>query len=211
MKVYLNGLALEREAEGSAEVGQVLNELQTEIREGGKVLLTAAIDGVQIENGFRRRRQLATPVSNIERLDLTIQNSEVVAEQILQDSLQVLQQVQQEAAPLATGFRIGNEYDSNQRLADMMERLKLALQGASLVLSRSNTSANSFAQLNQAGHRLMPVVDRILTAQASGNYVAIADELEYEMPQVLRENFLVFQKLARSVEFAAFQKNGAGN
>ena len=63
MKIYLNGLELGREATGEMEVGQVLSEVQSEIHNGGKVMLAASIDGVPVESGFRRRRQLATPVT----------------------------------------------------------------------------------------------------------------------------------------------------
>ncbi len=199
MKIYLNGHALAREADGPMEVGQVLSELQAEIREGGKVMLNAAIDNVPIEYGFRRRRQLATPVNKVERLDLVIQEREAVAEQILNDSLQVLCDVQKEVGPLSTSFRMGDEYDSNQTLADVLERLKLSLNGAALVLQRSGTDPAVFSQLNETGHRLMPVVDRILAAQAAGNYVALADELEYEMPAVLRECYITLLGLSQAV------------
>lgn len=205
MKIFLNGHELEKQAEGTLEVGQVLNEVQTEIHRGGKVLLSAAMDGVPIEQGFRRRRQLATPVTRVARLDLMIQEPQVVSQQILNDSLQMFRQVQQEVAPLATSFRIGDEAQANQSLAEIIERLTLSLKGASLVLQRSQTTANAFAQLNQAGQQLMPVVDRILSAQAAGDYTALADELEYEMPQVLRECYVLLQKLARAAEFEASQ------
>lgn len=203
MKIFLNGHELAKQAEGPLDVGQVLDELQMEVHRGGKVVIGAAMDGVLIEHGFRRRRQLATPVTRVNRLDMTILEPEVVSQQILHDALEMFRQVQKEVAPLAASFRIGNETSANQNLADIVEKLTLSLKGASLVLQRGQSIANAYGQLDLAGRQLMPVVDRILAAQASGDYTALADELEYEFPQVLRECYVLFQKLARAAEFEA--------
>lgn len=201
MKIFLNGLELSKEAEGAVEVGQVLSELQSELHNGGKVLLAAMADGVLIEQGYRRKRQLAMPVNRVTRLDLTIQNAEVVAQQIMKDSLQVLRQIQQETASLATSFRIGDEYNANQRLAEFVEQLKLALQGVSVALQRGRTADSFYAPLHEAVRGLLPAIDRILKAQASGDYVSLADTLEYDLPQHLRECYLALQKLGRQAEF----------
>jgi hypothetical protein len=95
------------------EVGQVLSEVQTEIHTGGKVLLGAAMDGVPIETGFRRKRQLATPVTRVKKLELTIQDPDAVSEQILKDSIQLYRQIQHDvpkiAAQIPRGRRIQRE------------------------------------------------------------------------------------------------------
>lgn len=187
MKILMNGLELSRQAEGNMEVGQVLSEVQNEIHAGGKVLLDASIDGVLIENGFRRRRQLATPVTRIKKLELTIQDKDIVSEQILKDSLQVYQQIQQEVPVLATRFRLGDEYAANQQLADMLEKLTLSLKGSALVLKKRTESNGFQMRLNQAGNSLAPVLDRVLAAQTSGDYTTLADQLEYRLPAALNE------------------------
>ncbi len=186
MKIFMNGLELGREATGEMEVGQVLSEIQSEIHAGGKVLLGASIDGVAIESGFRRRRQLATPVTRVAKLELLIQDPEVVSEQILKDSLQIYRQIQQEAPVLATRFRMGDEFTANQQLADVLDRLTLSLKGSSMALKQRPLNSNLQGRLNQAGGELMPVLDRVLAAQTSGDYTALADQLEYKLPTALK-------------------------
>ncbi len=187
MKILMNGMELSREAQGNMEVGQVLSEVQSEIHQGGKVLIGAAMDGVPIEHGFRRKRQLATPVTRVSKLELTIQNPEVIAEQILKDSLQMYRQIEQEVPSLATRFRIGDEFEANQQLADVLERLTLSLKGTSLALNSKSTADGLYARLNQAGGELLPVLDRVLAAQTSGDYTALADQLEHKLPKALKQ------------------------
>lgn len=187
MKVFINGLELSREASGEMEVGHVLSEVESEIHAGGKVLLGASIDGVPIEHGFRRRRQLATSVTRVQKLDLMIQNPDAVAEQILKDSLSVYRQIRQEAPSLATRFRIGDEFAANQQLADVLDRLTLSLKGSALALKSQPNSSGLQSRLNQAGSTLMPVLDRVLAAQTAGDYVALADQLEYQLPNALNK------------------------
>lgn len=186
MKIYMNGLELSKEATGEMEVGQVLSELQSEIHTGGKVLLGASIDGVAIESGFRRRRQLATSVTRINKLELMIQDPEAVSEQILKDSLQIYRQLQQEVPVLATRFRMGDEFTANQQLADVLDRLTLSLKGSSIALKQRPLSSDLHGRLNQAGGELMPVLDRVLAAQTAGDYTALADQLEYKLPTALK-------------------------
>jgi len=186
MKIRINGLELAKEATGEMPVGQVLSELQQEIHLGGKVLLAASIDGTPIDNGFRRKRQLATPVTRIETLDVIVQESCAVTEQILNDSLLVQKQVAAELPGLATTFRMGDECQANQLLADVLDRVTLSLKGAALAIQKRPRQDGQFARMNQAGAALMPVLDRVLAAQTAGDYTALADELEYRLPAALR-------------------------
>ncbi len=186
MKIRLNGVELSKEATGDLLVGQVLAEVQQEIHLGGKILLAASIDGTPVENGFRRKRQLATPVTRVATLDLMVQESSAVTEQILKDSLQIQQQVATELPDLATSFRIGDECNANQRLADTLDRVMLSLKGAALAMQKGKERSTYYASFNQAGTALMPVLDRVLAAQTAGDYTALADELEYRLPSALR-------------------------
>lgn len=187
MKIYLNGLELGREAGGDMEVGQVLSEVQSEIHNGGKVMLGAAMDGVPIETGFRRRRQLATPVTRVQKLELTIQDPAVVSEQILKDSIQMYRQVQHDVPDVAARYRFGDEFAANQQLADILDRLTLSLKGTSLALKSKQINGGLQARLNEAGGALVPVLDKVLAAQTSGDYTALADQLEYKLPQALKQ------------------------
>lgn len=186
MKIYINGLELQKVASGDLEVGQVLNEVQSEIHAGGKVLIGACIDGVPVDNGFRRKRQLSTPVTRIEKLELMIQNPDALSDQMLKDSLQIYRQLQQEVTVIATHFRMGDEYIANQQLADALDRLTLSLKGSSMALRQRPQTTGLQGRFNRAGGELMPVLDRVLAAQSAGDYTALADQLEYSLPTALR-------------------------
>lgn len=191
MKIYINGLELEKQATGEMEVGQVLSEIQSEIHADRKVLLQASMDGVPIEHSFRRRRQLSTPVTRVEKLELIVQNPDDVASQMLKDSVLIYQQLLQEVPMIATRFRMGDEYNANQQLAEAVDKLTLSLRGSSLALGKRAETDGLHGRFNTAGSELMPVIDKVLAAQASGDYTSLADQLEYRLPVALEKCFNV--------------------
>lgn len=184
MRIYLNDSALEREACGSLTVGQVIQDLQREVTSGGKVVTNIRIDGKPLENGFRRRRQFERAVDATSRLDVAIANPQSVVELMLNDVMQVCSTLPEQCESLALQFRLGEEARANNGLAEMLDKLSLLTKSASVferwVLSNATT------QLSQSVADLAPVIDTILKAQTNGDYVALADALEYELKRSVR-------------------------
>lgn len=184
MKISLNGFELARTAEGDQMVEQVLSELREEIRRSGKVITQVALDGRPLVNGWQRRQRLATPVSLAERLDLTVEEPERLRDRTLQDAAALMDRLLMQAKPLGRKFRVGDEVTANNELAAFLEDLKLIMSGLDLSTrtlgGRSATSARQ--RLMDSAGQLLPTLDRIYRAQARGDYTAIADEVEYDLP-----------------------------
>jgi hypothetical protein len=183
MKISLNGLDLTPTAEGEQTVEQVLSELREEIRQSGKVITQVALDGRPLVNGWQRRQRLASPVSLVQRLDLTVEEPQRLRDQTLQDAAALMERLHRQTKPLGRKFRVGDEVAANNELAAFLEDLKLVMSGLDLstrsIVDRSPTSARQ--RLMDSAGQLLPTLDRIYRAQARGDYTAIADEVEYDL------------------------------
>lgn len=184
MRIYLNDSVLEKEAVGSLTVGQVIEDLQREVTAGGKVVTSIRIDGKPIESGFRRRRQFERKVDSTSRLDVAIANPQSVVEQMLNDTMQICATLPETCESLALRFRLGEEARANNGLAEMLDQLSL-LAKSTPVFERW-VQSSEVSQLSQSVEALGPVTDTILKAQTSGDYIALADALEYDLMKNLR-------------------------
>jgi hypothetical protein len=183
MKIFLNGLELSRAAEGEQTVEQVLSELREEIRQSGKVITQVALDGRLLANGWQRKQRLASPVSLVQRLDLTVDEPQRLRDQTLQDAAVLVDRLLQQTKPLGRKFRVGDEVAANNELASFLEDLKLVLSGLDLSTRPTAEGPASSARrcLMETAEHLLPTLDRIYRAQARGDYTAIADEVEYDL------------------------------
>ncbi len=201
MKILLNGFELPREAEGDLTIGQVLSELKTEIQQGGKVVTSARMDNIQLAEGWKARSQLSTPVSRVGQLDITIQDPDQLRSNMLNDVASLVSNMRTHAGPLAVKFRIGDEVVANNELADLLENLKLVLNGLDLMTRSEATGMppDFRAKVASMADRMIPTLDRVYKAQASGDYIAIADELQYELTGHLKDwQQLLKEPLGRS-------------
>jgi hypothetical protein len=183
MKIFLNGLELHRTAEGGQTAEQVLSELREEILRSGKVITQVALDGHPLANGWQRKQRLASPVSLLKRLDLTVEEPQRLRDQALSDAAQLVERLVQQTKSLGRKFRVGDEVAANNELASFFEDLKLVLSGLDLSTRpvRGNPPTSARQSLMESAQQLLPTLDRIYRAQARGDYTTIADEVEYDL------------------------------
>lgn len=184
MKIFLNGHELTRTADDERSVDQVLTELREEIRDSGRVITQVTLDGRPLVNGWQRRQRLASQVSLVNRLDLTIEEPAHLRQQTLTDAASLVDRLVKQAKPLGRKFRVGDEVAANNELASFLEDLKLIMSGLDLSTrpfgSRMPATSTRQRIVDSAG-RLLPTLDRIYKAQARGDCIAIADEVEYDL------------------------------
>ncbi len=184
MKILLNGLDLARQAEGEQAVGDVLAELQDEVRAQGHVVTQVLLDGQPLSAGWQRRQQLSSPVRAVTRLELTIEDPLALKHRTLTDAANLTRQLVDRAKPLSRSFRIGDDVKANNDLASFLEDLKLVLAGLDHT-TRDACQDGAALPVRQriidSASRLLPTLDRLYKAQAGGDYVAVADEIEYDL------------------------------
>jgi hypothetical protein len=199
MRILLNGVELARRAENNQTVGEVLEEVRSEIYAGGKIVTRIGIDGQPLAAGRARNERLAVPVSTVRALELTVEEPTLLKLRTLRDAAALAEKLAQQARPLSRKFRIGDEVTANNELAQFLGDLKLVLEG--LDLSTRSPEANTGAvavrdRILESANRLLPCLDRLYKAQAGGDYIALADELEYD----LCEQISAWEPLLRDAE-----------
>jgi hypothetical protein len=183
MKITLNGMELSRRAEGSQTVGDVLTEVQAEIKRGGKIVTGVSLDSIPLPTGWKRRETLSSPVSNVQTLELSVDDPYRLLNQLLSDTEQMVLTLSKRSTELAGKFRIGDEVVANNDLAQYLDDLKQSLTGLDLLSRSSDVLPHpSRGNVMEAANQLLPTLDRIYKAQATSDYIAVADELEYELP-----------------------------
>lgn len=189
MRITLNGFELSKQAEGQTPVGQVLVEIKEEIIRSGRIIGEVRIDGSPLPQGWQRRKRLAQPVSMFESLELMMASPEELRRETIENTNRMCKDMSQAAKPLALNFRIGNEVSANLELASLLDNLKLVMAGLDHTSRTPEQNPQTEAirrRVELAASQFMPALDRIYKAQSSGDYVAIADELEYELPDHLQ-------------------------
>jgi hypothetical protein len=185
MKIVLNGYELPRQAEGQQTVGDVLSELRKDIYQGGKIVTQIRLDGQVLPDNWQRRQFLNTPVSQVRTLDLGVEEPIRLKRQTLQSAVELTGRLVQRAKPLGVKFRVGDEVAANNELAAFLDDLKLVLAGLDHS-TRGNRDGNGPGRairhkVIETANYFLPTLDRIYKAQTSGDHVAIADELEYDL------------------------------
>lgn len=184
MRILLNGLELARRAENDQTVGEVLAELRTEIYAAGKVVTRIVLDGHTLPDCWQRRQRLSAPVSSARTLDLTVQEPARLKRQTLRDAAVLADRLVRQTKPLSRKFRFGDEVAANNELAAFLDDLKLVLAGLDHS-TRNPEPTSEVAPLRdriiESANRLLPSLDRLYKAQTGGDYIAVADELEYDL------------------------------
>ena len=190
MKVLLNGLEIQGDGNGATTVGEVLDQLRTEIAENGKVVTAIAVDGELLQDEAQRERVHARLQSEVENIELTVEEPKALLTKGLSDTRDFLQSLRRDFTKTATAFRLGDEFTANNNLASCLDDLKLVLTGmnAASRLPGVETETESLREtLIASNTRLTPVLDSMYKAQAAGDYVTLADGLEYDLTEIADE------------------------
>jgi hypothetical protein len=190
MKVLLNGVELQGGNGTAATVGEVLDQLRTEIGDAGKLITAIAIDGQLLESESQREKARARLQSKVERIELTVEEPKALLHKGLSDTRDFLQSLRRDFVAAATAFRLGDEVTANDDLVRCLDDLKLVLTGMSAAsrLPGAEMETDSLKQtLVSANARLLPVLDSMYKAQAAGDYVSLADGLEYDLTEIADE------------------------
>jgi hypothetical protein len=203
MKIILNGLELQKQAAGKLTVRQVLEEIQGEINSSGRILVRAVLDNGPLQENWLDDPRVNTSVDRVSTLDLVIDEPQRLAKQMLADAEALLSEMTVQTDELARKYRVGDDVVAHNELAGMLDKLKLIVKGMDV----TTRHAARLYPLNEVRNRvktsaedLTPVLDRILTAQERGDNVALADEIEYELPGCIRAWHTLVDEARRIVQ-----------
>jgi hypothetical protein len=194
MKITLNGLELARHAEAGQTIGHVLNEIREEIHGAGKAITQVTIDDRPLPEGWQRRQCLAAQVSGAQCLALTIEESRDLRNRTLRDAAVLTEKLVEQTRPLGRMFRLGDEVSANTDLSNFLDDLKLIVAGldhSTRPGGKQDPESPLRGRVIQSANQLLPTLDRLYKAQAGGDYIAVADELEYD----LRDQLCVWKDL----------------
>jgi hypothetical protein len=203
MKISLNGLELKRIAEGPLTVKDILHDLQTEIHASNKLILKAILDGNPLAPDWERDYRIHTPAASVRHLELIIDEPRHLARQLLKDSRLMIERLSAKTGGLALKFRVGSDVVANNELVEFLDELKLVVSGLDMTTRQSSTIPKLLkvrTQVEATASKLVPALDRVYHAQAAGDTIALADEIQYELPQLMNHWRDLIAETARVLE-----------
>jgi hypothetical protein len=153
------------------------------------VIVRAVLDNTTLNENWSQDPRVNTSVDRVARLDLVIDEPERLAKQILADAESLISDITVQTGELARKYRVGDDVVAHNELADILDKLKLVVSGMDLTtrhVARLYPLNEVRSKVEKSAAELNPVLDRILEAQERGDNVALADEIEYELPECVR-------------------------
>lgn len=200
MKVLLNGLEIRGGDTELPTVGEILDQLRSEIGEKGKVVTAIAVDGELLQDDPQREKVEGRPPSEVERIELTVEEPKSLLAKGLSDTRDFLQSLRGDLTKTATAFRLGDEFTANNNFAGCLDDLKLVLTGMNAAARLPGVEAET-APLRQtlisSNTRLVPMLDTMYKAQAACDYVTLADGIEYDLTEIADEWIGVLNHILR--------------
>lgn len=200
MQVFVNGVEQVLKGQLPEKVGEILEQLRGELSKKKMIIRAISVDGQVLERDLQVVGQTCERLlSEVKLIELTVEKSRDLLLKGLTNSRDLLQSLRKEFIKIATSFRLGDE---DARLASCLDDLQTAMVGmkAASQLPGVESETESLRQLFIATNsRLAPVLDTIHKAQEAGDYVVIADGLEYDLTEIADEWIGVLNQTLTSI------------
>lgn len=131
------------------------------------------------------------PISKISDLQLTTVSLREFAEASVKDAPSIINRIAEHCRATAESFRLYDEVEANQKYADLLEALRMLVHFIDNVRNVLNWN---FTSMNYQGDpvsvrwdRFMQLVNELKTAQEDGDWLMLADLIEYEIIPLLED------------------------
>jgi hypothetical protein len=163
--------------------GDVLEVLDARVTSEGAVLAAARFDGVE-EVAFRDPAAVRRALSSIGRVDVETAEPGAFLRRCLLEAVEPLRAAATSAQVLAEHYRrydLAKGHQGATALASDLRALALIVLGATQSAGVESAVVVDASRLNAQVGELIVVLDALLAAQASEDWVTVADVLEYDL------------------------------
>ena len=167
--------------------GDLLDVLDRTVARDGVILSAARFDGVE-ETAFREPDATNRDLCSVARVDVETADEAAFLKMCLLEAVQPLQQTAASAQSLAECYRRHDLSRGQEGLTGLAAELRaLALLVGTLSGPLGiNLSTDDGLSVDQRVEELVDVLDALLSAQASEDWVTVADILEYDLEPAIR-------------------------
>jgi len=190
MNITIDGALREMPPGQHKTLGDVYSQLVATAADSGRAVAAIEIDGKAIPAG-RIWDLTSQPIAELRTLELTTRDTREMVKEMMASTRDHVSLLISETEKAATMFRVGNELSAQERFAKCASGLQwflkaldalrgfLELDYAAMPMDQTSVGANF--------EELIPVVDRVLDAQAEGDSIQLADLMEYELVPKMRK------------------------
>ncbi|MDD2997782.1 MAG: hypothetical protein EOM80_03005 [Erysipelotrichia bacterium] len=201
MNILLNGQTLAIEGlEPEVTVLQLLDTVEESLKGTGATIVEIILDGQSFSPDENEKIEELKVLSfkKIEFVAATIQEMVAAAFEDGEEGLQHLEEIALEvAADLRLG-RVKEAMDSYLEFVDGIEWFITMLKNAEKAFAGNMTESSVEADRQTVMTRLSEQMSSVQAAQEAEDWVGMADVLEYEFPEVLREGKVLVKKILGS-------------
>jgi hypothetical protein len=178
----------------------IIAEIHARFIPSGQQLFQVRVNGEFFSERYPRESRYIN-IKEIAELDVRTVSDAEMARYILQDSARqggtLLQAIEQSAFL----FRVGSEEEANHYFAQVLEALRWLLQTGGnacqvLQVDLTGISSGQAVPIPRYFQDLQDLLDEMLEISEAGDYVMLADLLEYELLPMVREWQRILQEIA---------------
>lgn len=188
MEILLNDNLLSVEGiDNEITVAQLLDTVEASLKGSGTTIIDITIDGAAY-SPYDTDKLSNMKLLSYQKIELFTATLQEVVKAAFDDTEVCIQHVESLALEIAGELRIGNVKDAMNKLTDFIdgiEWLLTMLKSADLVFVDNMTENSLLNERKNLVSRLIEQTRQIQLSQESRDWVALADALEYEFPDIL--------------------------
>lgn len=188
MEVWLNGRQLPGETSG-ANLQEILENMAAQSMGDDATMSEVRINGVPYSvSGMGPANRMGREA--IARLEVETISSRQVALHFLANTEAFIDPIMEAVLQVAELFRVSDERDASQRYLRLLESIQLFLQTLEMVRQALNLDFGRISWHGQSAEqrlqKLSGLVQELLSAQESQDWVLLADVLQYDLIEELK-------------------------
>ena len=190
MKVTVNGQTREITISSVGTIEDVVEKIQNELPQG-KIITDIYLNDKVLEISSWNANASKTYVLDEDVIDIKVEESTVIGQEILANSKPVLRQIIDLFGEVADSFRINDETLANEKFATSIDSLRWflkLLEDATILLGRPfSTIIDKDIEFSQYVNELVVILEKVIVTQSQKDWVMLADMIEYEMKPALEK------------------------
>jgi len=191
MKLIVNGQLKDFAPNPATPFLQVINEAKRIGSEPGLSTVQVIVNDEDI-SGQDWSRFTEKTAADFQRLELVTRDIRQVAREALDSLNEFIPRITEQVIAAAEGFRTGQERTASEIYCQVLDGLQMMMHTERLIHRSLNSET---AEFNEKGNgksastdKLTTLIEEMLNAQERGDWILLADLLEYELAPFLEED-----------------------
>jgi hypothetical protein len=201
MNITVNGLTINETCDGSANLEDVLVRLSRIELSENHLVGVVKVNGEEFSESYPGQAK-EIGVEEIRELEITTVSLEKLVSAAIKDCTVFLERIVESVQKTAELFRMSDEAEANEYFAKVLESIRALLKFIDTTRNTinwdSHTPVYNGQPIQKEWESLLELVSEMQVTQEEGDWILLADMLEYELAPVLSRWMGIFKGKAEN-------------